>query len=88
MFHVRVTVTLRSSILDPQGKAVEHGVHTLGYGSVHRLRIGKHVEFDVDVADRAEAEKIATDVCSKLLANPVMEDFVFTVTPADGGAAS
>jgi phosphoribosylformylglycinamidine synthase len=70
---------LRQSILDPQGKAVEHGVHSLGYDSVRNVRIGKFVELIVDAASREEAEKITREVSEKLLANPVMEDFSITV---------
>ena len=70
-----VTVTLRASILDPQGKAVEHGIHSLGYPSVEHVRIGKHIEFDVRASARDEAERITRDACTKLLANTIMEDF-------------
>jgi len=79
LFHSKILVTLRRSILDPQGKAVEHGVHSLGFVSVKNVRIGKYVEMDVDVTTKGEAEKITREVSEKLLANPVMEDFTFTV---------
>ena len=72
-------MTLRQSILDPQGKAVEHGVHSLGYGLVRNVRIGKFVELDVDARSREEAETVTKEVSQKLLANPVMEDFSFTI---------
>jgi phosphoribosylformylglycinamidine synthase PurS subunit len=79
LYHSKILVTLRQSILDPQGKAVEHGVHSLGYDRVRNVRIGKFVELNVDAATKAEAEKITREVSEKLLANPVMEDFTFTV---------
>lgn len=79
MFHSIIKVTLRKSILDPQGKAVEHGIHSLGYNRVSHVRIGKHIEFDIDTADRAEAERITKETCERLLSNPVMEDFSYTV---------
>ena len=79
MFHSTITVKLRTSILDPQGKAVEHGVHSLGYDRVSHVRIGKYIEFDIDAKDRAEAERMTRETCEKLLSNPVMEDFSFTV---------
>ncbi len=75
MFHVKVYVTLRTSILDPQGKAVEHGIHSLGYASVANVRMGKLIEMDVDTPTEAEARRTAEEVARKLLANPVMEDF-------------
>jgi len=81
--HVRVSVTLRKSILDPQGKAVEHGIHSLGYASVANVRIGKLIELDIDVDNEMEARRLAEEVTRKLLANPVMEDFQVVVgTPA------
>jgi phosphoribosylformylglycinamidine synthase PurS subunit len=75
MFLSKVTITLRKSILDPQGKAVEHAVSTLGLRGVHGVRIGKHIEFNVEGESEAEARQVAEDVCKKLLANPVMEDY-------------
>ena len=79
MYHSKILVTLRQSILDPQGKAVEHGMHSLGYGLVRNVRIGKFVELDVDAGSREEAETVTKEVSQKLLANPVMEDFAFTI---------
>ncbi len=85
MFHATIVVILRRSILDPQGKAVEHGVHSLGYPNVRNVRIGKHIEFDVDAEERQEAERIVKEACQKLLANPVMEDFSFTLEQSKKG---
>lgn len=79
LFHAKIIVILRKSILDPQGKAVEHGIHSLGYSSIHNVRIGKHVELDIKTEDRQEAERITREVCDKLLANPVMEDYSYTL---------
>jgi len=79
LYHSKILVTLRQSILDPQGKAVEHGVHSLGYSLVRNVRIGKFVELDVDARTREEAETVTKEVSQKLLANPVMEDFSFTI---------
>lgn len=79
MYHVRVIVTLRRSILDPQGKAVEHGIHTLGHTNVEEVRIGKYVEMNIDAPSKEEAERIARVAGEKLLANPIMEDFAVTV---------
>ncbi len=79
MFHAKVVVTLRRSILDPQGKAVEHGIQSLGHTMVENVRIGKLVEMNIDVSSREEAERIAKDAAAKLLANPVMEDYHVTV---------
>lgn len=87
MFRSKITVTLRKSILDPQGKAVEHGIHSLGYDKVQDVRIGKSIELSVDARSKQEAEEITREVCKKLLANPVMEDFSFVVEEAAKGNA-
>lgn len=79
MFVSRITITLRKSILDPQGKAVQHGIHSLGYNTVDDVRIGKFIELSVNASSKREAEEVTRDVCKKLLANPVMEDFAFIV---------
>jgi len=83
VFRSKVTVTLRKSILDPQGKAVEHGLHSLGMKNIGHVRIGKYIEFDVHAESREEAERMTREACDKLLANPVMEDFSFTVEKAE-----
>jgi phosphoribosylformylglycinamidine synthase len=74
-FLANVTVTLRKSILDPQGKAVEHAIGMLNVGAVSGVRVGKHIEMMIEARNRASAQAIAETVCKKLLANPVMEDY-------------
>jgi phosphoribosylformylglycinamidine synthase len=69
---VRVLVSLKPGILDPQGKAVEQGLHGFGF-QVEQVRIGRMIELEVPAADRAEAEASARAMCEKLLVNPVME---------------
>ena len=73
-------MTLRPSILDPQGKAVEHAIESLGVGPVSHVRIGKYVEFLVDEKEEEAARRATEDVCRKLLANPVMEDYSYELT--------
>ena len=70
----------RPSILDPQGKAVEKGAEHLGLKNIRDTRIGKYIEFTVDTNDKTAAEKEVNDYCSKLLSNPIMEDFEFTLS--------
>jgi phosphoribosylformylglycinamidine synthase len=77
VFHSRIRVTLRKSILDPQGKAVEHAVQTLGVKGVSGVRMGKYVEMTVEGSTEDEARHSTEEVCRRLLANPVMEDFSF-----------
>lgn len=78
MFQSKVIVTLKKSILDPQGKAVEQGIHALGYEFVSDVRIGKHIEMNIDTNSREEAERATQEISDKLLANVVMEEFTFT----------
>ena len=81
MFHSKVYVTLKKSILDPQGKAVEQGIHSLGFESVSNVRIGKYIEMDVDTDINEEAGIMTKQISEKLLANLVMESFSFTTEP-------
>jgi phosphoribosylformylglycinamidine synthase PurS subunit len=75
MYKANISITLRPSILDPQGKAVGHALETLGYDTVARVRMGKYVELWIDEATEEAAARVARAACEKLLANPVMEDY-------------
>ena len=79
MFRSKIVVTLRKSILDPQGKAIENGIHSLGYSAVKNVRIGKFVELELETDIKEDAERMVNEVSRKLLANQVMEDFSFTL---------
>ena len=83
MYKVKILVTLRKTILDPQGKAVESSLKSLGYDKITDTRIGKFVELQVDAGSREEAGEIAENACRKLLANPVMEDYTYEITEGD-----
>jgi phosphoribosylformylglycinamidine synthase PurS subunit len=74
-FRVSVHIVPRQGILDPQGKAVADALHTLGFGSVADARVGRHLVLDVDAATAAAAETNVREMCERLLANPVTEDF-------------
>ncbi|PLR81313.1 phosphoribosylformylglycinamidine synthase subunit PurS [Bacillus canaveralius] len=78
MYKVKVYVTLRESVLDPQGKAVEHSLHSLGYNEVADLRIGKYMEVTIGKTDR-DVEEIVKEICNKILANPVIEDYRYEI---------
>ncbi len=75
---VRVLVSLKPGILDPQGKAVEHGLREFGF-QPEQVRIGKLIELDVPAADAAAAKTQVQAMCEKLLVNPVMEKAVVEV---------
>jgi phosphoribosylformylglycinamidine synthase len=74
-FQVAVHIVPRRGILDPQGKAVADALHTLGFGSVHDVHVGRHIIVEMDAGDRPAAERSAREMCERLLANPVTEDF-------------
>lgn len=82
MYRAVIQITLRPSILDPQGKAVAHAVGTLGITGVRSVRMGKHVEVLFDGVSEEEARRATEEMCTKLLANPVMEDYRFTLEKA------
>ncbi|MFC5404601.1 MULTISPECIES: phosphoribosylformylglycinamidine synthase subunit PurS [Cohnella] len=73
----KVYVTIKQNVLDPQGNAVQGALHTLGFGEVGKVRIGKYLEIELDTNDRAQAEANLKTMCEKLLANTVVEDYRF-----------
>lgn len=79
MYQAKITITLRKSILDPQGKAVHHALESLHMDSVRDVRVGKCIELRIDADAKEEASRIAEEACKKLLANPVMEDYAISV---------
>ncbi len=76
---VRVYVTLKEGILDPQGKAVKHSLHTLGYSSVGDVRIGKYIELSLNNTSGDEIDAQIKEMCHKLLANTIVEDFRYEI---------
>jgi len=75
IFTVQVKVMPLKDLLDPQGKAVMGGLQNLGIQNVSDVRIGKHIDLQIEAASKEEAEAAATIAAQKLLANPVMEMF-------------
>ncbi|HRC42499.1 MAG TPA: phosphoribosylformylglycinamidine synthase subunit PurS [Nitrospira sp.] len=71
----KIHVTLKQGILDPQGKAIEHALDSLGFKNAGNVRVGKYMEVDVNEADRAKADAQVKQMCEKLLANTVIEDY-------------
>ncbi|HYV98113.1 MAG TPA: phosphoribosylformylglycinamidine synthase subunit PurS [Gemmatimonadaceae bacterium] len=74
-FRVHIHIVPRKGLLDPQGQAVANALHTLGFGGVRDVRIGRHLVVETAASSQADAEKDARAMCEKLLANPVTEDF-------------
>jgi phosphoribosylformylglycinamidine synthase subunit PurS len=83
MFTAKIKVTLRKTILDPQGKTVEHSLKSLGYDKISGTRIGKYIEMKIDVNSKEEANVIAEESCKRLLSNPVMEDYEFEIIQSE-----
>lgn len=75
----RVYVTLKPGILDPQGKAVERSLHVLGFPEVGEVRIGKYIELRLNAASVDQAKKDVEELCNRLLANTVIEDYRYEI---------
>ncbi|MEK6599700.1 MAG: phosphoribosylformylglycinamidine synthase subunit PurS [Deltaproteobacteria bacterium] len=71
----KVFVTLKKGVLDPQGKAVGEALASMGYSEVKGLRIGKFIEVELDTSSKEDAGKRLKEMCEKLLANTVVEDY-------------
>jgi len=76
---VRVLVSFKDSVLDPQGQTVKNALHTLGYDSVKDVRQGKVFELELVDMTREEAEKVIPEISDKVLANPIIEKFTFQI---------
>jgi phosphoribosylformylglycinamidine synthase subunit PurS len=76
----RVTVTLKNGVLDPQGKAIEGALATLGFDGVASVRQGKVFDIQLDSADKAKAEADLKAMCDRLLANTVIENYSVAIT--------
>jgi phosphoribosylformylglycinamidine synthase len=72
-FHFEVVVRLKKGLLDPQGKAIEDSLPHLGWTNVTAVRVGKHIEFDLEAEDPEVASRQAEEMGEKLLSNPVIE---------------
>jgi len=76
---VRILVSLKDSVLDPQGQTVRNALHTLGYSSVQDVRQGKVFEVDLSGVDKAEAERLVPEIAGKVLANMVIEKYSWQI---------
>ena len=82
MFLAKVYVTLKPTVNDPQGLTIKGGLEVLGFGSVRRVRAGKYIEIWLDEESEERARKQVEDMCRKLLANPVIENYRFELEKA------
>jgi len=77
LFQARIFVTLKDGVLDPQGAAVKTALTSLGYERVADVRVGKYIVLSLGHSNREEAEKEVREMCERLLANPVIENYFF-----------
>lgn len=82
MWRAKVEVMPKAAVLDPQGKAVQGGLGSLGFAAVREVRVGKLIVLAVEAGSREEARAIALEACRKLLANPIIEEYAVTVEEA------
>ena len=87
MLTARVYVTLKPAVNDPQGQTVLGGLHSLGYEAVADVRIGKYLEIRLAGDDPAQAEAAIAGMCHRLLANPVIEEYRYTIEPTEPAGA-
>jgi len=76
----KIHVTLKQGILDPQGKAIEHALDSMGFKNAANVRVGKYMELDVSENDKAKAEVQVKQMCEKLLANTIIEEYRYELT--------
>ncbi len=76
-YQARIYITLRPSVLDPAGTAVQSGIEQLGYQGVEQVRIGKYIELIITAANQQQAEEQLAQICDRLLANTVIENYRF-----------
>jgi phosphoribosylformylglycinamidine synthase PurS subunit len=84
MYLAKIYVTLKTTVNDPQGLTVKGGLHTLGFDNVQSVRIGKYMEVRLGETDGSKAKEQVREMCRKLLANPVIEDFRFELEEIKG----
>jgi phosphoribosylformylglycinamidine synthase len=82
---VKVFVTPRKGILDPQGRAVEQSLKTLGFAGVAAVRVGRYIVLELDAPNVEQARETVRQMCGQLLTNPNIEDYTFEIQPNEGG---
>jgi len=79
MFEAEIDVTLKKTVADPQGLAVKHALDSLSYAGVEEVRVGKVITIRLDADNSEDARTRVDDMCRKLLANPIIEDYTFRI---------
>jgi phosphoribosylformylglycinamidine synthase len=73
----KIYITLKTGVLDPQGKTIENSLKNLGFGDINEVKTGKFIQVKLDTDDKKEAAKMVDDICQKLLANTIIENYNF-----------
>jgi phosphoribosylformylglycinamidine synthase len=82
MLKAEINITLKRTVADPQGLTIKHALESLGYKDLTDVRIGKLVIIKLNFKDKIRAEKEINEMCKKLLANPIIEDYHFKISEA------
>lgn len=81
MYEAQVKITLKKTVADPQGLTVKHALESLNFKDISGVRMGKFITLQLNSKDQAKAKAEAEEMCQKLLANPIIEDFSIEVNP-------
>jgi phosphoribosylformylglycinamidine synthase len=76
---VRILVSFKDSVLDPQGQAVRNALHTLGYAAVREVRQGRVFELELEGGTKKDAERLVPEIADKVLANPIIEKYTWQI---------
>jgi len=79
MFQVKIYISLKEGVADPQGITIKNALHSLGYQGVGKVRMGKYLQIKLNVKDKKEVKKEIEDMCKKLLVNPVIENYDYEI---------
>jgi len=79
MLEAQINITLKKTVSDPQGQTIKHALVSLNFDKLSNVRIGKYVVINIEGNDKKKAEEDVKDMCKKLLANPIIEDYSFQI---------
>jgi phosphoribosylformylglycinamidine synthase PurS subunit len=79
-YKASIQIMPQAALLDPQGKAVTHGLQEMGYDNIDNVRVGKNITLEIEAASEADAKTSVEESCKKLLANMIMETYTFSLT--------
>lgn len=79
MLTAEIRVTLKDGVLDPQGTTLNRSLENIGYKGLKEVRMGKLIQLTLDLSDREQAKKLVEELCQKVLTNPVIEQYQFTI---------